>query len=264
MNMIGFTGNARIEEALQGPLSHAYLISGPDGAERRVLADIMARALVCAGSGARPCNTCVDCDKAHRGIHPDIQVISREDKKEIQVGAIRQIVQDAPVLPNEAEHKVYLVDDADALNPSAQNAFLKVLEEPPGFVTFLLLAENPLRLLPTVRSRCVHLSLIPESGGTGTALQSEVQELADACYKAYLIGGMELLQFCVALEKVERPLVEGMIEVCYMQFAKALGQNGVDRGILKQALDLFGSLRDDIRFNVSTGHISGKILATRI
>ena len=258
--MMGFTGNARIGEILRGPLGHAYLISGPGPDENRGLANIMARSRVCFGSGERPCNACAACDKALRGIHPDILIVGKDDKKEIPVAAIRQIVHDAPTLPNEAEHKVYIVEEADNLNQSAQNAFLKILEEPPRFVTFLLLAENPLRLLPTVRSRCVHLSLVPDAAEI--AAESEVHDLADAFYAAYLSGGMDFLHFCVELEKADRQILGELIEICYARFIERLGEPAADHLRVKKAVDLFDSLRDDLRFNVSAGHISGKILAT--
>ena len=263
MNMTGFTGNARIAEMLQGSLGHAYLISGPEQAECRALADIIAGALVCQSTGARPCNACLHCEKAKRNIHPDIAVVRREDKKEIPVAAIRQIVHDAPTLPNEAEHKVYIVEEADALNQSAQNAFLKILEEPPRFVTFLLLAENPLSLLPTVCSRCVHLSLVPEVH-TSSEDDDEIADMAEIFYKAYQIGGLELLHFCVDLEKTDRQVLEGFIEAAYAKFAEDLGRGHTDKHTLQAGLTLFDSLRDDLRFNVSAGHIAGKILATRL
>jgi len=261
MNMSGFTGNARIVESLRGPLGHAYLLSGSEAEARCALAQIMARSLICQASGERSCNLCPACDKATRGIHPDILLIKREDKKDIPVAAIRQIVQDAPTLPNEAEHKVYIVEEADFLNQSAQNAFLKVLEEPPSFVTFLLLAKNPLSLLPTIRSRCVHLSLAPEAGSS-SELEGNVQALADGFFEAFRAGGLDFLHFCVELEKTERQILDGFVDACYTGFVEALGRGEGDRIRLQTGVALFDNLREDLRFNVSTGHISGKILAT--
>jgi len=263
MNMTQFTGNARIAETLQGQIGHAYLISGPEAAERKALADQITRALLCQNEGARPCNVCTHCDKAKRGIHPDIAVVTREDKKEIPVAAIRQIVHDGATLPNEAEHKVYIISEADALNQSAQNAFLKILEEPPSFVTFLLLAENPLSLLPTVRSRCVHLPLVPEISAS-IEIEAEAAEMAEAFYTAYHAGGLELLHFCVGLEKADRQLLEGFIEASYAKFIEDLGREAMDKNALQAGVMLFDGLRDDLRFNVSAGHMAGKILATRL
>jgi len=265
MNLTGLTGSPHLQAALSGPLSHAYLISGP-GAERRTLAEIMARSLICSGGGERPCNTCPACQKALRGIHPDILLTGREpdgDKKDILVGQIREITRDAHTLPNEAARKVYIVDGADAMNPSAQNAFLKALEEPPGFVTFLLLAENPLALLPTVRSRCIHLTLAP----TATDKQAPDIEgthvaLADAFFNVFSTGGLPLLEFCVGLEKTDRQTLTAFVDVCHGQLIQTLARPAEDGVRLLAAVELFDSLREDLERNVSAGHISGKIAAT--
>lgn len=265
MNMTELVGNAHIKAQLTGPLAHAYLISGERAAGRRILADLIARGLVCgAFGGARPCNTCAACEKARRGIHPDISVRGpAEGKREVPVATVREMVAEAPTLPNEAERKVYIIDGADSLNPSAQNAFLKLLEEPPSFVTFLLLAENPLALLPTVRSRCIHLSLMPEMEAD-PALEARVQELVDGFTAARAAGELDLLQFCVGLEKIERETLRAFVAACHRALATDLGRDGADRAALLKAVDLFDSLRSDLRFNVSGGHISGKILATLV
>jgi len=186
-----------------------------------------------------------------------------EGKREIPVAAVREMVAEAPTLPNEAERKVYIVEPADSLNPSAQNAFLKLLEEPPSFVTFLLLAENPLALLPTVRSRCMSLSLTPEMTGD-PELEARVRELVDEFTAALSADPLDLLRFCVGLEKTERETLRAFIEACHRELATALGKAGANRARLLKAVDLFDSLRTDLRFNVSTGHISGKILATLV
>jgi len=265
MNLTGLAGSPHLRAALSGPLSHAYLISGP-AAERCALAEIMARSLICTGEGERPCNACTACQKAQRGIHPDILLTSRAvdgGKKDILVGQIREITRDAHTLPNEAARKVYIVDEADTMNPSAQNAFLKALEEPPGFVTFLLLAENPLALLPTVRSRCIHLSVSPApADDTAPDADGAHTALTEAFFKAFSPGGLPLLEFCVGLEKTDRPTLTAFVNACHGQLIQALARPGADGVRLLAAVDLFDSLREDLERNVSAGHISGKIAAT--
>jgi DNA polymerase-3 subunit delta' len=207
----------------------------------------------------------VHCEKAVKDIHPDILTIRPGDgksKKEILVTQIREITADIHTLPNEAAHKVYIVDSADNMNPSAQNAFLKALEEPPGFVTFLLLAENPLALLPTVRSRCIHLPLVPaEQIAQGNDMGAHLA-LVEEFFTAFTAGGLSLLSFCVGLEKVDRPTLEAFVDTCYSRLAEALGQGKGDQKKLMAAVDLFDDLRRELRFHVSAGHISGKIAAT--
>ena len=160
-------------------LSHASLISAPSQEAALRKARELAKAAVCSGDRP-PCGVCRDCRKAEQGVHPDIALISRETddkgkpRKEIVVDQIRRLSADAALLPNEAERKVYIICEADAMNPAAQNAALKLFEEPPRNVIFLLCAVNPELLLPTVRSRCTAIS----AGGQTQAADPEREKLA--------------------------------------------------------------------------------------
>ena len=151
---------------------HSYIISG-DGDAARSRAREMAAAALCESSGAKPCHACRHCRKvfqgAFPGIHPDVALVERAADKsgklrrEITVDQIRALAVDAAVLPNEADGKVYIFPEADTMNIAAQNAFLKLLEEPPRGVMFLLCAESREKLLETVQSRCGEIRL---AGGT--------------------------------------------------------------------------------------------------
>lgn len=159
-------GNHSLKEQLahrmgMGQLSHAYILSGPEGCGKHTLAGILAGALVCRQPNA-PCGACSDCKKAAAGIHPDVITLAPAGEgKGITVDQVRQLRTDAYVRPNEALRKVYILDCADTLNANGQNAMLKLLEEGPSYACFLLLAQNASALLPTVRSRCEELALAP-------------------------------------------------------------------------------------------------------
>ena len=166
MNLTRLAGNAplkrqlELETARRG-LSHAYILSGPAGSGKRTLAGLLAAALVCdRRGGALPCLSCAGCRKAEGGIHPDIVRVG-DDGKDISVAQVRALRADAYIRPNEAERKVYILENAQTMNASAQNAMLKLLEEGPAYAVFLLLAENGGGLLQTVRSRCEELDLVP-------------------------------------------------------------------------------------------------------
>ena len=165
MNLTRLAGNGplkrqlELETARRG-LSHAYILSGPAGSGKRTLAGLLAAALVCTGGGERPCLSCPGCRKALAGIHPDI-VRAGDDGKDISVAQVRQLRADAYIRPNEADRKIYILENAQTMNPSAQNAMLKLLEEGPAYAAFLLLTDNAAALLPTVRSRCELLPLSP-------------------------------------------------------------------------------------------------------
>lgn len=142
--------------------SHAYILAGPAGSGKRTLARILAAALVCSGQAEehRPCRRCGGCKKVFSGIHPDVIAVG-DDGKDLSVAQVRALRADAYIRPNEARRKVYLLHNAQSMNPSAQNAMLKLLEEGPAYAAFLLLTDNAAALLPTVRSRCETLTLSP-------------------------------------------------------------------------------------------------------
>ena len=145
-------------------LSHAYIVSSASERAREDKAFYLAAKMLCRGEGERPCGACRDCRKVRSRVHPDLAVIERisddkgKQKKEMLVDQVRAMGADAYVLPNEAAAKVYIIKDADTMNEQAQNAALKIFEEPPKGVHFILCVSNPERLLATVRSRCVLLS----------------------------------------------------------------------------------------------------------
>ena len=158
-------GNERLKDNLarslrRGHISHFYLISGPAGSGRHTLARLLAAAILCREPDA-PCLQCRVCRKVLDGNHPDFITVDDPEKKTVPVDLIRQARADIFVRPNESDHKIYLFPRAQDIGLPGQNALLKVLEEPPEYGVFLLITDNPERLLPTVRSRCVELELQP-------------------------------------------------------------------------------------------------------
>ena len=158
-------GNERLKDNLarslrRGHISHFYLISGPAGSGRHTLARLLAAAILCREPDA-PCLQCRVCRKVLDGKHPDFITVDDPEKKTVPVDLIRQARADIFVRPNESDHKIYLFPRAQDMGLPGQNALLKVLEEPPEYGVFLLITDNPERLLPTVRSRCVELELQP-------------------------------------------------------------------------------------------------------
>jgi DNA polymerase-3 subunit delta' len=127
------------------------------------LAQRFAEALLCPND-PEGCGVCSACDRARRGLHPDLlrAGLDREaGNKEVKVEAIRALCAGLQFKASEAGRKVALLADADRLSPSAQNALLKTLEEPPPRTVLILACEAEERLLPTVRSRCSRIALGP-------------------------------------------------------------------------------------------------------
>lgn len=165
MGFEGLLGNDRLKQQLSAGLqnnriSHGYLISGAPGSGKRTLARLLAAAAVCR-EPERPCLRCPVCRKVLQNNHPDVITVDDPEKKTVSVALIRDARTDIYVRPNEAERKIYLFPRAQDMTVEAQNALLKVLEEPPQYGVFLLMADQPEALLPTVRSRCVELKMLP-------------------------------------------------------------------------------------------------------
>ena len=185
-------GNEQLKRGLaaafaSGRLSHCYLLAGPAGSGKHTLARILCAAMECtAEGGQRPCGSCLQCRKVLDKLHPDVITVDEPDKKTVSVELIRKTREDVFIKPNEGLRKVYVIPRAMDMNPAAQNALLKVIEEPPEYAAFLLLTDAAERLLPTIRSRAVTLRLSPLSEAEGVAALSRrcpgrsPEELRDA------------------------------------------------------------------------------------
>ena len=194
MGFESLLGNERLKENLTGSLSrgrisHFYLICGPEGSGKHTLARLLAAAILCKES-RRPCGCCGPCRKVFDSNHPDFITIDDPEKKTVPVDLIRQARADIYIQPNESDHKIYLFPRAQDMGLPGQNALLKVLEEPPKYGVFILLTDNPEKLLPTVRSRCTELSLqaLPEDILTGALRrefpQAEAEDIRSAAIRS--------------------------------------------------------------------------------
>ncbi len=161
-----FIGNQAVKERLScairaGKASHAYLLEGRAGSGKKTLAYHITAALNCENIAETvPCGVCLSCRKIYRGISPDVVYISCEkNAKSIGVEKIRRMLEHIQIAPNDLQMKVYVIDDAHKMTEQAQNALLKMIEEPPGRALFLLLCEDSGALLPTVRSRTQHIRM---------------------------------------------------------------------------------------------------------
>lgn len=154
-------GNMRVKQNLSAAaakdrFAHFYLISGPKGSGKHTLAKLLACALMCEESG-RPCQACGPCRKIMADTHPDFITVDDKEHKNVAVKIIREARESIFIRPNEGRRKIYLFPQEMGIE--GQNALLKVLEEPPAYCVFIILSDNPEKLLPTVRSRCTELQL---------------------------------------------------------------------------------------------------------
>lgn len=161
-----------LEKALlSGSVASTILLSGPSRVGKTSLAYILSAALECENPTPWACGECSSCKKIKKNIFPDLKLIALEMsesgklKSRILVEQVRkEILEPIELPPYEGKKLIFIIEPAEALNVSSQNALLKVLEEPPSYANFILIARDFGPLLPTVRSRCreIHLSEISD------------------------------------------------------------------------------------------------------
>jgi DNA polymerase-3 subunit delta' len=217
------------ETVRRARVPQSLLLAGPDGVGKRTVALALAQAVNCPnrkdGDG---CGTCPTCDRIARGRHSDVTVVDAEGEASIKIRTLRERVLDVlGYRPFEAQRRVYIIDQADALTDEAQDALLKTLEEPPPATMLILVTAYPDTLRPTIQSRCRRLRFGP---------------LAEA--------------------DVARVLVER----CGIERAAARGLSAASGGSIAQALsEKAGDLGDDrqaaIELLLAAGRSGGGVLA---
>jgi DNA polymerase-3 subunit delta' len=149
-------------ELISGTLSHAYMIWGPPGSGRAMLAKGLAVAANCTGRADMPaeslrglwhCGKCRNCAKLLSDAHPDYAVV-RPEGASIGIDEVREMQSRISLRPGESHLKTWVIEDAHAMTEPAQNCLLKVLEEPPGHALIILLLDDEDMVLPTIASRC--------------------------------------------------------------------------------------------------------------
>jgi DNA polymerase-3 subunit delta' len=186
MSFSGIAGNHDLIAALVTELarrpSHAYMLAGPPGVGKALVATGLAHSILCArspgpefcctpdrcptrmalastrgraGADAAPrCDCCSECVQIATGVHPDFIYVARNPNRvELLIEQVRDLIQRLGVRPIRGDRRVAIIDDAETLNLSGQNALLKTLEEPPGHTIVFLVTDSERTLLDTVRSR---------------------------------------------------------------------------------------------------------------
>lgn len=201
-------GHERAMETLQRAVTHgprhAYILSGPDAIGKRTLAVEFARALICERppSPGIPCGSCSRCRRVSRGVHPDVTITDLKTQAaaekasatsrntSLNIASVREISANVALRPVETDWRIAIVDDVETMQETAQEAFLKTLEEPPSYTVIILITSDVDLLLPTILSRCVTITMqvVPEQT-VAHALQAAGIEEARAFAIAELSGG---------------------------------------------------------------------------
>jgi DNA polymerase-3 subunit delta' len=213
MALADVEGQQRAVEALRtalraDALHHAWLFAGPAGVGKELTALGLAQALLCPERPNEGCGSCVACGRVARRNHPDVQWLMPEDEqvargfagrsdfthtpsREIRVEQIRVLQERLALRPLEGGRRVVIAASAHKMNPAAQNAFLKTLEEPPPGTVIVLIASEPDRLLPTIRSRCSRAQFgpLPEALVARKVQEARKVDGPTAALMAALSGG---------------------------------------------------------------------------
>ena len=142
-----------------GRVSNLYIFEGERGIGKKTVSDYFANMLIC--EDASGCGMCQSCKTYKSLAHPDVIVVSEEEKAEMGIDHVRKLIKEVYLKPQLSKRRVFIIKNAEKLNKSAQNALLKIIEEPPSYAVFIMLCENSAMLLNTILSRGVKIKIPP-------------------------------------------------------------------------------------------------------
>lgn len=244
-----FCGNREAVTALAAMVDgrrmpHAFIVEGADGLGKSTFARIIARGAMC--TCAVPLSgECPHCRKLRDNIHPDLIYIAGSGKTNaISIDSIREMRMDSQIAPNEADKRVFVLEDCDNMQPTSQNAFLKIFEEAPPHVIFVMTCRSAMNLLTTIRSRGRIVTLHPVEPSEGAEFlcrtRSDIDPAAahDACVKsggnlgeALRILGGEGGDFSDRADSLTRGILGAMCGGSELELAAACAAIGKDRAL---------------------------------
>lgn len=259
----GLFGNEPLKTRIGGAISrgtaaHAFLISGPEGSGKMTLAKEMAAAFNCErrgdASSPLPCHGCNTCRRIFEDGFTDVKTLSKpKDKATIGVGEIRYFREDMFLSATESDYKIYIIDDAERMTANAQNALLKVLEEPPNNVVIILLTASLDAILTTIKSRTQLASMqnftedeLEKYFGGSAAGKRELLMASGGCIgraKTLLGEGAEEVR---AIRSVTMKIITAVKpRASYSELYLALKELPTKKDELKDTLEnVLGALRD--------------------
>lgn len=248
MKFNNFLGNETVKKRISdlinsSRLPHAIIIEGDEGIGKRTLARDIACALVCRAEGEKPCGSCSQCVKAQKGIHPDIYEYSAPGgANSFHIEIVRKVIKDVYMSPNESEYKIYILANAHCMNANAQNALLKVLEEPPAYAVFILTVNNRSMMLETVLSRAVTVTVdgvTPSQGADYIVAQNPKTDYNTAYNALSALGG----NIGRAMASIEGGYLQKITDIVN-NIAAGIAAN--DEYELLKTLSALGSSRQDV------------------
>lgn len=153
-NIIGNEKNKKLFDEIikENKISNAYMFIGKESIGKLLFAKEFAKAILCTNEN-KPCNICKSCIEFDTSNNPDFNIIEPEGNT-IKINQIRELVKKVYEKPVVSNKKVYIINDSNLMTKEAQNSLLKTLEEPPEYITIILVATDENLFLPTIKSRC--------------------------------------------------------------------------------------------------------------
>ncbi len=153
-------GNEKNKELLKhiidtDNIAHSYMFVGKDSIGKSLFAKEFAKAILCLDK-EKPCNKCKSCIEFNTYNNPDFNILEPEANS-IKTDKIRELTKKVYEKPVISDRKVYIINDSNCMTKEAQNSLLKTLEEPPEYVTIILITSNENIFLPTIKSRCTKI-----------------------------------------------------------------------------------------------------------
>lgn len=169
-----------------GNIPHAIILEGSSSELLDLFVREISKYAVCNNTDDAPCFSCSHCKKAEILIHPDIKIYSPESiSKSLPIDVIREIRSDCYIKPNEAKNKIYILKNCDNMSGPSSSALLKILEEPPDNIVFILTCFSCSSLIETIKSRCQLFSL--ESDGSINNYKKEISKLSEDILNAIIM-----------------------------------------------------------------------------
>ena len=203
-NIIGNEKNKKLLNQIidTNSIAHSYMFIGKESIGKMLFAKKFAKAILCTNN-SKQCNECKSCIEFNSSNNPDFEIIE-PDGNNIKIEQIRELIKKVYEKPIVSNRKVYIINDSNLMTKEAQNSLLKTLEEPPEYVTIILIASNESLFLPTIKSRCTkivfnkltdnELKMILEKKYSKRNTQDVILKIADGSVnKAINLDGKEEL-----------------------------------------------------------------------
>lgn len=242
---------------------HAIIIEDVNSEKALENVIFLTKFILCDSKSEKPCEKCGNCTKINNRCHMDVKILKPEkDFTSIKIAEIRKVREDAHIISLEGHKKFYIIEKAELMTDEAQNAFIKILEEPPKNLIFILICKSISALLPTVRSRCqIYL------GNTGLDMAQEdsnINILAQDIVKYSMANDAENIMKLVAETSNDRNYLKLLAEMILHRLIRESANRGLKQRKIFEMIDELHSLIKIFENNININLLKCRIMAALI